>query len=77
MFHAEINNSVQIYTFPEFHVKNGTTRSFDLSKYLDGSKKTITFRNQNNHKLSNNILTIDGANIDQTFEVVRLLIDKK
>ena len=70
------NKPVQFYTFPEFHVKNGTSRSFDLSKYLDGSKKIIAFRNENNHKLSNNILTIDGANTDQAFEVVRLLIDK-
>ena len=64
------NKPVQFYTFPEFHVKNGTSKSFDLSKYLDGSKKTITFRNQNNHKLSNNIIRNMNSIINNNSEKI-------
>jgi len=65
---------IQIHTFPEFQVKTGTTRSFDLGNYFSSSEIKLKFRNKSIHKLEGNILTIDGSDVEKDFELVKIWI---
>ena len=60
-FSCANEKNIEVYTFPEFQVKAGTTRSFDLGNYLSFQNLDLRFQNENNHELVGNILTIDGV----------------
>ena len=68
---------IKIYTFPEFQVKAGTTRSFDLSNYLSFKNLDLRFQNQNNHELEGNILKINGVGVEEGLELVKIWADKQ
>ena len=71
-FSCANKKNMNIYTFPEFQVKAGTTRSFDLGNYLSFQNLDLRFQNQNNHKLEGNILTINGVGVDEGLELVKI-----
>ena len=60
-FSCANEKNIKIYTFPEFQVKAGTARSFDLGNYLSIKNLDLRFQNENNHELEGNILTINGV----------------
>ena len=69
--------NLKVYTFPEFQVKAGTTRSFDLGNYLSFQNLDLRFQNENNHELVGNILTIDGVGKEESFELIKILAGKE
>ena len=68
---------IQIQTFPEFKVKTGSTRSFDLGNYLSSENLDLRFQNENNHELEGNILTINGVGVEEGFELVKIWAGKQ
>ena len=68
---------IQIHTFPEFQVKTGSTRSFDLGNYFSSENLDLRFQNENDHELEGNILTINGAGAEEGFELVKIRAGKQ
>ena len=68
---------IQIHTFPEFQVKTGSTRSFDLGNYFSSENLDLRFQNENDHELEGNILTINGVGAEEGFELVKIRAGKQ
>ena len=76
-FSCANEKNIEIYTFPEFQVKKGSTRSFDLGNYLSFKNLDLRFQNENDHELEGNILTINGVGVDEDFELVKIWAGKQ
>ena len=76
-FSCANEKNIEVYTFPEFQVKAGTTRSFDLGNYLSFQNLDLRFQNENNHELVGNILTINGVGKEESFELIKILAGKE
>ena len=76
-FSCANEKNIEIYTFPEFQVKAGTTRSFDLGNYLSIKNLDLRFQSENNHELEGNILTINGIETKKELELVKIWADKQ
>ena len=76
-FSCANEKNIEVYTFPEFQVKAGTTRSFDLGNYLSFQNLYLRFQNQNNHELEGNILKINGVGVDEGLELIKIWAGKQ